>query len=74
MFCDLIYINISFFNPFIGTFIGLSSAPKEILYQAYERAAGMSNNHNNNKIIVGENDTVSFESNVQSQERPKTSE
>ncbi|CAB4444748.1 unnamed protein product [Rhizophagus irregularis] len=46
-------------TPFIGKFTGLSPAPKELLYHAYERAA---NGHIN---IVGENEAVSLESTVQ---------
>ncbi|GBB86919.1 hypothetical protein RclHR1_13370005 [Rhizophagus clarus] len=46
-------------TPFIGNFTGLSPAPKELLYHAYERAA---NKHIN---VVGENEAVSLESSVQ---------
>lgn len=55
---DLFYIFFTLF-PFIGKFTGLSPAPKELLYHAYERAA---NSHIN---IVGENEDVSLESTVQ---------
>ncbi|CAI2161491.1 7544_t:CDS:2 [Funneliformis geosporum] len=57
--------------PSLGTFTGISKAPKEILYNAYGRTADKSNTH---KIIVGEDDVISFESSVQPQEHLKTSE
>ncbi|RIA98836.1 RNA polymerase I associated factor, A49-like protein [Glomus cerebriforme] len=45
--------------PFLGTFTGLSAAPKELLYQAYEKAAYKHRN------VVGENEVVSLESTAQ---------
>ncbi|CAG8442220.1 8363_t:CDS:2 [Funneliformis mosseae] len=57
--------------PSLGTITGISLAPKEILFNSYGRTADKSNNH---RIIVGEDDAISFESNVQPQEHLKTGE